>query len=225
MADILVPLVTPLGLMGLWLVDPAHLPDDAEVRMLDDAERAWVARLVNPCDRSTFLATHLGLRAVLATLMGCAPDTFRFAATACPLCGTPHGRPRLDPGVDGIHFSLAHTCGLGLIGVASDQVGVDIQAVPNADDTAVVAFQLHPDEHREMRDARPDRLRHAFGDLWVRKEAFLKGLGTGLGRPMRADYLGVGSPDAWPQGWSIANITTRARFATAYAVRTPGVWS
>lgn len=50
-----------------------------------------------------------------------------------------------------------------------------------------------------------DRRQTAFARLWSRKEAYLKGLGTGLARAADLDYLGEAAESWRPAGWTVRN--------------------
>jgi 4'-phosphopantetheinyl transferase len=55
--------------------------------------------------------------------------------------------------------------------------------------------------------------------LWTRKEAYLKGLGTGLGRDLALDYLGTAAPELRPPDWHVADLPMPPGHAAAFAVR------
>lgn len=226
-ANILILLMALLYLTGLLLVELSHLSDDAKVHMLNNLGCAQSILLANPCDLSTFHATYLELRIVLATPTEYTPNTFRFTTSTCPLRGVLNRRSRPDTGASGTRFSLAHTCGLEIICVASHQVNGDIEAIPNIDDMPLLgmASQLRPDKQRELMGVELDNLRYAFAYLWIWKKAFLKYLNTYLILPIRADYLSIGFLDVWLPRWSIANVTTWGLFVAACAVRTLWTWS
>lgn len=113
---------------------------------------------------------------------------------ACPVCaGSDHGRPvvllpgtgRRPPSV-----SLSRAGGLTVLAVTDDgPVGVDVQAVPDAPVPDFASFALHPAERAGTAE---EQCR-----TWVRKEALLKALGTGL----RTDPRGVrlSAPGAGPE--------------------------
>ncbi|HEV2887692.1 MAG TPA: 4'-phosphopantetheinyl transferase superfamily protein, partial [Jatrophihabitans sp.] len=133
---------------------------------------------------------------------------------ACPNCGAPHGRPAVAD--RGVHFSLSHGGDLVLIGVAGTPVGVDVEALPDPQVAADLTTRLHPGEQREITADEDPQL--AFARVWTRKEAYLKGVGTGLSRGLSADYLGTCDPAALPAGWSVLDVPVPAGYAAAAAV-------
>ncbi|MFI1970792.1 4'-phosphopantetheinyl transferase family protein [Streptomyces cinnamoneus] len=210
------------GTLDLWLLhmpDPWLLGTALDQSPLDERERAQAAGFVHAVDRAKYVASHLTLRRILGAYLGMPAGEVRFFREECPCCGKPHGRPAVTA-PDAPHFSMSHGGNLVLIGVAAQPVGVDTEQVPAAHTVAGVAEALHPLEHREVMAAPAVRRPAVFTRLWVRKEAYLKGLGTGLGRSPDLDYLGNGGPGTppWPTGWTIVDVPVGAGHAAA-AVR------
>jgi 4'-phosphopantetheinyl transferase len=174
-----------------------------------------------------------GLRQVLAGYLDVDPDDVRVVRAPCPRCGEPHGRPELDPALGGtarLRFSLAHSRRMAVVAVASDPVGVDVEALAVRVDEADLEATLHPAERRQHAalvargDAATSR-RTALLGCWVRKEAYLKGLGIGLGRD--PDTVDVGLPPAvpatprqrpGPDGWALVDLPAGPDHVAAAAV-------
>ncbi|MFE7188225.1 4'-phosphopantetheinyl transferase family protein [Kitasatospora sp. NPDC057541] len=205
----------------LWLLDAATVPvDPAALDCLDEEERGRAARFVRVADRTAYLAAHVALRRVLGRRLAVAPEALAFTREPCPDCAGPHGRPRLAGPLPGApHFSLSHGGGRVLIGVAAAPLGVDVEPLPGADAAEVLSAALHPAERAELADVLAARRPGEFARLWTRKEAYLKGLGVGLGRPPAADYLGTADPGRRPRGWAVANVPAGPRHAAAVALR------
>ncbi|MDT0451151.1 4'-phosphopantetheinyl transferase family protein [Streptomyces hesseae] len=210
----------PAGALDLWLL---RLPgpwlgatalDEAP---LDGQERARADAFAHPFDRAGYVAAHLTLRRILGAYLDAAPGAVDLVREACPCCGGPHGRPAA-PGAP--FFSLARGEGLVLIGVASAPVGVAAERPPGIHTVAEAARSLHPAEHREVMAAPVVRRPAVHSRLRVRKRAYLKGLGAGLGRSPALDYVGNGGPDTppWPAGWTIVDVPAGTASAAA-AVR------
>ncbi|MFC9272887.1 4'-phosphopantetheinyl transferase family protein [Streptomyces zhihengii] len=227
-ADPLPPLPHPLtGLPGirparprLWLVETdAHR--DSAVRyaslVLDADELLRSEEFRRPADRATYLCAHVGLRRLLGAHLGLAPRGVTMGRAPCPCCGEPHGRPVLPDGR--LHFSLSHCEGLSLIAVAGTPVGVDIERVPAPHTVAEAAEVLHPAEAAELAALAPGLRPAAFARVWTRKEAYLKGLGVGLGADPAADYVGSGALPAAPAGWLLADVTVPDGHHAAVALR------
>ncbi|MDY0816155.1 4'-phosphopantetheinyl transferase family protein [Kitasatospora purpeofusca] len=208
------------GAVELWLLEAAAVAvGPAELDGLDAEEHRRAGRFVRDADRAVYLAAHVALRHVLGRRLGLAPAALAFAREPCPGCAEPHGRPGLAGDAAGApHFSLSHGGGRVLIGLAEAPVGVDVEPLPKTDSAELLATTLHPVERAELAEVRPGELPGAFARLWTRKEAYLKGLGIGLGRPPAADYLGTAEPARRPAGWAVTDVPAGPRHAAAVAL-------
>jgi 4'-phosphopantetheinyl transferase len=216
-----VPVTGPEPSPSPFLVHAEDLAGEWEgvlAAVLGEEERARAARFHRSEDRDTYAVTHFALRLVLGRLLGVAPAAVPFTRRACPGCGEPHGRPGV-PG-DPLHFSLSHSGHLGLIAVAATPVGVDVEKTASAETAAPLVPRLHPTERAEL-DRLPESERpRAFTRTWCRKEAYLKGIGTGLSRPLSEDYVSATPEPAVLPGWQIADVPLGVSgMAAAVAVR------
>ncbi|WP_455402977.1 4'-phosphopantetheinyl transferase family protein [Streptomyces bambusae] len=200
----------------VWALQlPAGVPDAwLDRSVLDEGERRRMAALTHDGDRVLYGFAHVALRVVLAALTGAAPGALRFARAPCPCCREPHGRPVLPSAP--LEFSLSHSRDLVLIGVAPVPIGVDAEPVPDPEAAAQLAHLLHPSESAEVEAAAPEDRPAAFARLWARKEAYLKGLGTGLRRGLAVDDVRAGLP-----GWQLTDVPLGTGYAAAVAVNSP----
>ncbi len=146
--------------------------------VLDEIERARLDELTHAATARAYLALHSLARQVVGSIIGAPPQAVRFDRT-CPVCGGPHGRPTV---VDhpGLHVSLTRTSALvGLAVTTVGAVGIDIEQVAAATFAGFDEVALHPGE-REPGGLPTGRGGRANATAWVRKEAALKALGTGL---------------------------------------------
>lgn len=123
---------------------------------------------------------------LLGRYMGKSPAALRFSYNAC-------GKPDLDDaGTDdlgtndlatsGLFFNVTHARGMVLYAMTRGRrVGIDLEyvAADAAYDEVARRF-FSPDEYRALRMLPATLRRRAFFRCWVLKEAYLKGLGTGL---------------------------------------------
>lgn len=209
----------------LWVIGTEWAGDHPEHMVtseLDDRERERAAAFVRPLDRLTYLMAHIALRRLLTAYTGIPPAELPLGRDTCPCCGGPHGRPVLHG--TGLHFSLSHSHGIALISIADAPLGVDVQRVPTQETVELCLPELHAAEQQELR-ALPDAEQPlAFGRLWTRKEAYFKGLGTGLGRELNSDYLGERTDPnapARPRGWHIENMPSCPAHVAAVAIAAP----
>ncbi|MDQ6806412.1 MAG: 4'-phosphopantetheinyl transferase superfamily protein [Actinomycetota bacterium] len=195
-------------------VDRAQL--DASV--LDEEERSRAARLRGG-ERTGFLAAHILLRQLLGRRLGVAPGVVAYRREACPRCGAPRGRPALDGPGPTLHFSLSRRAGVVLIALAPVAVGVDVEAVPPDATVADVAELLHPAEREQILAAGAATRAEVFTRLWARKEAYLKGIGTGVAHDLGADYLGTDELVPGPPGWTVVEVPVASGYGAAVAVQ------
>ncbi|MFF7307557.1 4'-phosphopantetheinyl transferase superfamily protein [Streptomyces sp. NPDC008137] len=185
--------------------------------LLDSGERARAAALRRPADRDGYRVAHVCLRLLLGAYLGIEPSDVTFVRRPCPLCQGPHGRPDV-PGVP-LCFSLSRTDGLCLLAFADTAVGADVERLPAPEAVSALTATLHPREAAEIAACPPDRRPAAFARVWTRKEAYLKGLGTGLGRDFGLDHLGSSVRGARRvPGWRIDDVAVGRGCAAAVAV-------
>jgi len=167
----------------IWLA-ALDLPD-SEVEflatLLSEDECRRTEQFHFPSDRRRFIVGRGILRVLLGSLLQLAPGDLRFHFG-------PSGKPSLDPGQNppDLRFNLAHAQGLALYGVTRGQeMGVDLEyraALANAVSIAEEFFS--PGESEALLALPPSEQLDAFYTYWTRKEAYLKGMGTGLEYPL-----------------------------------------
>ena len=189
---------------------PSDVPPDAALAgaVLADDERDRAARFHRPRDRHAYVAAHTALRVMVGARLGMPARDVRFGREPCPLCGGPHGRPTVA-GAGDLHISLSRTEGVAAVALSPAVVGVDLESTGRAVTLDDLVVALHPAEL-------PAADRQAALRRWVRKEAYLKGLGTGLGiDPATVDL------SADPPGWKVLDVPTAPGLLGAVAVRSP----
>ncbi|MFI0235307.1 4'-phosphopantetheinyl transferase family protein [Streptomyces sp. NPDC016845] len=210
------------GDVGLWLVrTDAGTGDGAGI--LDAEELRRAASFAFDRHRLRYVNAHLALRGILARHVGRAPAALRFVRERCPGCGAPHGRPALADAPPDVHFSLSHSGDLALVALAATPVGADVEELTPAATADELTSVLHPRERAELAAlSDPAERGLAMSRAWVRKEAYLKGIGTGLSRATDLDYVGT-LPDApgAPDGWSVRDVPVPQGYAAAVAYKVP----
>ncbi|MEU0169693.1 4'-phosphopantetheinyl transferase superfamily protein [Streptomyces iakyrus] len=185
--------------------------------LLDSGEKARAAAFRRAADRDGYRVTHVCLRMLLGAYLGVEPPEVPLVRRPCPVCRDPHGRPDV-PGVS-LCFSVSRSAGLCLLAFADAAVGADIERLPASDVVSALTATLHPREAAELAACPPDRRPAAFARVWTRKEAYLKGLGIGLGRDLRLDHVGASTrgPCQVP-GWAVDDVAVGRGCAAAVAV-------
>ncbi|WP_171166977.1 4'-phosphopantetheinyl transferase superfamily protein [Streptomyces sp. I05A-00742] len=214
------------GAPALWLL---RVPDDGGPRpreeyedVLDVRERARAAAFVRDLHRERYIAAHLGLRRLLGAYLDVAPGAVELVREPCPCCGAPHGRPAAAGAP--LHFNLSHAGDLVLFAFADTPVGADVEEVQRASVVESVGRSLHPREVAELA-ALPEADRtSAFSRCWTRKEAYLKGTGTGLAERLSVTYVGCGPRPTSPPGWTVSDVDAGPGYtaAVALALAEPG---
>ena len=165
------PCPTPL----LWLgpLDPGRpLPPAA----ISAEEWGWSEGLA-PARRRLYRSSRYRLRAWLAELWNCAPQ-------AVPLHSPPGLPPRLLG--DKAWISLSHSGDGLLLGLSSEPIGVDLEAVgrPLAADALMRRF-FPPEEVRQLLGLSEESRREAVLTSWMLKEAAIKWRRSSLAAELR----------------------------------------
>ena len=226
----------------VWLVDLDFglNPDNVETAepgpeldVLSDDECARAARFVRARDRRRFARCRASLRHVLGGLLRKSPRSLRFQAVG-------QGKPELDfktMGLDDgdaratIRFNVSHSSDLALIGVClGHELGVDLERIKRISEAdRIVASFFSPAERAEFAAIPDDMKALAFFRGWTRKEAVLKGLGTGLAGLSAHYETGFGmtelpahfipaTPSPRVEQWQLWEAAPRAGFVAAVAV-------
>ena len=138
--------------------------------------------------RREYVTAHAALRLILGKYLGVAPAAVPFAEGLARTNGGSETKPRLMPvtglgnELSDLRFSLSHTHGASLIGVAmAREVGVDVEWQRPMDDLDPVAISvMSSEELKNWQALRPEDRLGAFFNLWTRKESYLKAIGVGL---------------------------------------------
>ncbi|MEU9793050.1 4'-phosphopantetheinyl transferase superfamily protein [Streptomyces sparsogenes] len=207
-----------------WLLSVSRyisaMDQDRPGKILDADERERAGRFVRTEDRHRYTAAHLGLRELLGGYLDLDPATVPFAREACPGCGGPHGRPAVAG--TPLHFNLSHAGDLVLLAFAGSPIGADVERVQPASVVAQVAGSLHPAERAELESLAEADRPAAFARCWTRKEAYLKGIGTGLSQDPALDYVGTGERPVPVGPWTLADIPGAHLEAAAADAGGPG---
>jgi len=173
---------------------------------LSPDERRRAAAFHADRHRRRFVAARGALRAILARYLAIPPERVALDTGR-------HGKPRLGGGGD-LRFNVSHAADLAVCAVARGrEVGVDVEQVRHdLAGEAVAARVLSAAEAAALATAPDERRTATFFDLWTRKEAYGKGLGTGLGALERLEVV----PE--PAGWILVPLATAPGFAATIAI-------
>ncbi|GLX50245.1 hypothetical protein Shyhy01_31950 [Streptomyces hygroscopicus subsp. hygroscopicus] len=209
------------GRLELYLTEVGAQDDRSLLRaqeLLDAQERARARAFRRARDRDAYVIAHATLRSLLSPLLGVPADELPLMREPCAGCGKPHGRPALR--TSGVHFSLSHSGDLVLVALAGAPVGVDVEGVAGEEAVRGAQCALHAAEVAELALLPARERQAAFTRTWVRKEAYLKGLGTGLVRDPALDHVGTGPRPVSPSPeWVLRDVLVPAGYAAAVALR------
>jgi 4'-phosphopantetheinyl transferase len=159
------------GTVMVHVVDPAKVRGTA---CLTEAEQALTGRFRFKKDAVRWRACRAALRMVLGQALECRPEELVLETGE-------HGKPALAKPHHALHFNLSHCDDLALIALCAEgEVGVDIE--PKDRGNRLLGCEesfCHPEEIAGL-PLEEERRAMALMDLWTRKEALLKALGTGM---------------------------------------------
>ena len=133
-----------------------------------------------------FILSHLDghtvLKQLLSAYLNCPSDALVFQKG-------PHGKPELDmENTRNIYFNLSHSGDYIALAFSIDSpVGIDIERLHSVKKKERIASRFfHPEEARHLHSQTDDDAENLFFCYWTMKEAFVKGLGTGLSLPINS---------------------------------------
>ena len=213
----------PEGEVHVWTTRLDEVDASAGGRtVLDAEERARADGMARPELTRRFTAGRAWTRRVLARYTGLHPADVRFAVNE-------FGKPSLDPDV-GVCFNASHSGDLAVVAVARLDVGVDIERVRELANFQGMADRVLSAPERTVLDVlgEPEQA-EAFFDFWTRKEAFLKGVGTGIRSRLARLTTRPGAGElervAWeeptddPEAWRVCGLTVPEGYRGAVACR------
>jgi len=148
--------------------------------LLNGDERERAKRLHFVDDRKRFIASHGVVRLLLSSYLDRPAGEIRFECDS-------YGKPWIpQQRSDRIEFSLSHSGELALVAVArGHRVGVDLELIrSNLEVQAIAKHSFAAEERLALARLSGEAQLTAFFTCWVRKEAYLKGLGFGLNVPL-----------------------------------------
>ncbi|MEO7216733.1 MAG: 4'-phosphopantetheinyl transferase superfamily protein [Gemmatimonadaceae bacterium] len=196
---------------------------DGLLEILSAEERERARKFAAEEDRRRFIAARGGLRRILGRYTGADPAALSFVYGE-------FGKPELDPSFtkNGLRFNLSHAGDIALCAVTEGcEVGIDIEVVRSKLDVDQIAERFFSPEERRIVAEAPDKA-DTFVRIWVRKEAYLKGIGRGIGTDLtvvtvspEGEVAPVEGPDQGEDEWIVREVPVPAGYRAAVA--TPGV--
>ncbi len=191
--------------------------------LLSPDERARAERFRFTADAGRYVITRGLLRVLIGRYLDTAPKTLIFQNSRW-------GKPALaEPDDSSLHFNLSHSGDKALIALSrTREVGVDIERIrPDLAVEALATRYFSTAETAALTALPESERRQTFFQLWARKEAYLKGCGTGisggLGRFSLAYERAGGrwsvqsADDPRAANWSVRDVPVGDDYAAAAA--------
>ena len=174
------PLPIPQGEVHLWRWslqgEPELLADLWEV--LNDDERKRADRFQFDHLRRRFVVARATLKRAIARYLDRDPVSVQFTLGD-------RGKPSLTPATNpiGLQFNLSHSHEMALAGFICDRrIGVDLEHLRPVSDAVALARRFFcASEYEAIAALTAEGQSREFLQRWTDKEAFLKGIGSGIG--------------------------------------------
>lgn len=167
----------------VWTVSTEATAEETEalVASLSPHEQHRAARMRLPDVRRDFIVGRARVRHVLGRYVD-------QPAHELDVVTRVDDKPLLAGAPGWFDFSFTRCGGWHACAVGRDRrIGIDVECLTDAHDaSAIAATYASPAESAWIRDLPPTRRRAAVADLWTKKEAFVKAVGTGLLAPLHA---------------------------------------
>lgn len=178
----------------IWILPSTSTNElENDIEKLSEAELARSGKFVQNADRLHYLIGHACLRRILGSYLQLPAETLVFETGE-------HGKPFLSSDTPGepIHFNLSHSGEYIALIFGNTPVGIDIQAVkPSGNAMKLAARYFHPDELSLFTGSDLSEQTELFYRYWSIREAFLKGLGTGLTCSTSSFYVAAETADSY----------------------------
>lgn len=197
----------------LWMFSVTDIAPDVAFDLLTSNERNRALRILSATRQTRFIAAHAGLRLILA-------DSLNVPPVDVVVAEQPLGKPVVLAD-KAVHFSHSYSGDRVLVGCSAVEIGVDLELLQDFNWQEVSDQMLHPEERAWLQNNASGL--DAFYKIWTLKEAYLKGLGTGLAKDLDSFALlpgqacRINEPNK-SKTWCVANIAMREDCVAAIAV-------
>lgn len=170
--------ITDSNSLDIWSVSlsSSHI-DIASLEPQLDANEFQRYQRLHKKHQYRYLVSHAACRQILSRYTGIASDEITYTTNS-------HGKPALKD--HAICFNLSHSHDLAVIAIGHEtDIGVDVEYEKSKPSWKKLAHRFfHPTEYQHLLNLAEEKQLRAFFQLWTRKEAFIKALGTGLSTPL-----------------------------------------
>jgi 4'-phosphopantetheinyl transferase len=163
------------------------------------------------------------LRILLSNYLMCQPNEIKFEIGD-------FGKPKLTN--SDLAFNLSHSKNKAIIAIALDlQLGIDIEYIDEKKEAKQIAKNFFSNEEiNQLYTLEDVKLADGFFNIWTKKEAFIKAIGTGLTYPLDSFDVNldvieknalthVGTSFAKAKKWNLFSIKTFKNYKAALAYK------
>ncbi len=207
--------------IDIWSLDLNELQAEADTcrALLTDAELERAAKFHRPEDRSRFVLSRGLLRRILAGYLDTPPAQLAFKRNE-------NGKPFLEK--NELEFNVSHSHDRLLIAVTAGRpVGVDIERRREGLRMAAITSRWFSPQERSFFQGL-DNPPVGFFDIWAKKEAYVKAIGTGIFKKLSSFSVPTGGhPGTAEVGsdpeWFFQTLEIDPAYAAAIVSATPPV--
>ena len=207
--------------IDLWSIYLPDCRDELEScrKRLADEELERAAKFFKPTDTESFILCRGLLRRILGNVLDIDPSSILFEQNE-------YGKP-LIPNT-GMEFNVSHSRDRLLIAVTSGRtVGVDIEFRRSGIKMNAIADRWFAPEEREFFKALKNP-EIGFFDIWAKKEAYVKALGTGIFKELHSFAVPLGGEPNIPtigndEQWFFHPLEIDPAYAAALVAEAPVV--
>lgn len=163
------------------------------------------------------------LRILLSNHLMCQPNEIEFEVGE-------FGKPKLNNST--LTFNLSHSKSKALIALTQNiEIGIDLEYIDASIDAKTIAIHFFSnDEMKQLYTLNNENLADEFFNIWSKKEAFIKAIGTGLTYPLDAFDVSLDTLEKKAltriknstkeaQKWNLFSIKTFNNYAGAIAYK------
>lgn len=158
----------------IWMIPlpPKAAISQKECLVLSEEEKARANRFYFELHRMRFIASRSSLRFILSRYLNVLPETLIFSYNQ-------YDKPFLAHPLTDLQFNLSHSEDQAVLAVAkTHEVGIDIENIKQAHHDKVLKRYFSSEDYNLIQALPKEAQSPAFYQLWARKEAILKAIGT-----------------------------------------------
>ena len=168
-----------INTIDIWQIPlDSHLVDNSKLSTTLDTQELERYQHMHKKHQLSFLVSHIACRQILAHYLGIPAKQIKYKKNK-------HGKPLLDHD-SAIHFNMSHSKTLAIIAVSAHSiVGVDLEFTGKKSSWEKIARRFfNPAEIQYLFEQEIADQKKTFFQIWTRKEAYIKALGTGFATPL-----------------------------------------